>query len=479
MQRTTIGDVTTLWDDLPGRFQARLIFGVGAGDATFTTIEAPHIVEHLAMTGLGKSHADFNASVNPHLTFFEAIGDVAEVTKFLMHVCGALRSLPMNRLEHEQRVVGIEDGSPLPPDLAWAAFARIGFQGAGLGWTDGPLDVHASAEQIQAFVDEHFVAGNAVLVLSQTPPEGLRLDLPPGQRARRAAPSRFGPPMPGRVVGAPIPVLSFELPETDASLLLCAILRERIEDAVRHANGHAYEVRGSSTALDGLNMVVAISADAPEEHHRAVATVMWSELKRLASEGPDADEVDREVRRAESVMSDVTTTFDHMSDSACAFLVRGELISPAANLAATTAHGREGVHRDAQRALATALMALPESFSGLDDLPDRTTDTEALPSFPGRRFPRRTISFAPRKFFVELNDEGLAMPAAAGRWSDLVGVGVGDEFREVVFRNGTSNLVHQSFVKKADELFAEIDRRGAGVAYPLTLKQLEDHARAN
>lgn len=61
-QRIEIDGVSVLTAPGPDRVTAALVFGVGHRDETFATAEVTHLVEHLVMGALPKSHLECNAA---------------------------------------------------------------------------------------------------------------------------------------------------------------------------------------------------------------------------------------------------------------------------------------------------------------------------------------------------------------------------------------------------------------------------------
>lgn len=425
MQRTTIDGVTTFWEDLPGQFRAALVFGVGERDATFRTVGAAHLVEHLAMNGLPKSHIFRNAMVDLEVTTFLASGEPGEVVDFLAHVCRALGDLPYHQLEREARVLGVEGGSVALPALGWALARRFGLRGPGLAFTGGAGVDNLTAADLEAFVASYCVRSNAVLVLTQEPPAEIVLPLREGTRPPRLHPPRLPLATPALAHGeTPYPVLSFEIPDAPAAAAtVMKILDERVVDEARHSRGLIYDTATDAHRLDGSCIVVALQADAPEKDADEILGVLWTILNDLATDGPTQEELDLVRRGHAAYFDDIGARFDVLLDRAVAHLA-GRLVPDEEVRAAYADLDHETVRSWFAAGVRTALVGTPrpvrESLAGLADA--SATETGPEP-FVGESFPKRLVAFAPRGAGVTLNDDGLANKWVGGRWDDVVGLG--------------------------------------------------------
>lgn len=114
MNRTDVDGVPVLWQDAPAPLSACLVFGVGARHETFRTVGVTHLVEHLVMATLPKSHLDSNAHVDLGSTIFQATGRPEAVVEFISAVCAAIGDLPLSRLATEAGVLEAEGASGSP-----------------------------------------------------------------------------------------------------------------------------------------------------------------------------------------------------------------------------------------------------------------------------------------------------------------------------------------------------------------------------
>src|SRR3569833_300294 len=115
MQQSLIDGIPVFFAEGPGPVSAGLVFGAGRRDESFVRGGLTHLVEHMAMSALGRATIDCNASVNHEVTEFTAIGRGEQEAAFHTAVCSALQDLPVQRLAGEADVLRTESGSAAPP----------------------------------------------------------------------------------------------------------------------------------------------------------------------------------------------------------------------------------------------------------------------------------------------------------------------------------------------------------------------------
>jgi len=287
-----VGGIPTFW--IPGseRLSVALLFGVGVRDETLVVRGVNHLVEHLALFGLDHRTLDFNGHVTSTCTAFMVTGSVSEVQGFLDHLAASLRSLPLERLEHERRVLRTEAVSRGRSLHGLHLDFRFGPNGTGL------LDAEElglrwlGPEQLRSWMSTWFTAGNAALAVSGPDPRQLRLDLPDGPKPSRAAtpselitsPTWAG--VPGNVVA-----LSTTAERTRAWTVASVVLTAVAEHRLRQVDGRTYAVVDSVLSLDAERGAFYLGADCLDEEADAVRTALSSELARLRGQGPSADEL--------------------------------------------------------------------------------------------------------------------------------------------------------------------------------------------
>lgn len=479
MQQTSIDGVTTFWEQGPEPLTAILMFRVGARHESFRTAQITHLVEHLVMGTLPKSHLDHNAQVDLDTTTFYATGGPAEVTEFLSMVCAALRELPVDRIAREAGVLEAEEGSSEHPAVCWSLGLRYGFTGAGLVSTSGPGPRHHTADQVQQFAATHFVRDNAVLVLTGAPPAGLRLDLPAGPRPDVVPGRRSTLPLPAALHDdLPYPTLSVELPGLgEHRSILGAILCERLTDDLRHERGIAYECDFAMHRLDDSTLLTVFT-DGHEDKRDLIAGALWDTLRALATDGPTQAEVDHEIARDAAGHADPRATVDWLAAQAYRHLNDLPVKTREQHRRSIERVTPEMVRGWAAKALPSALMGLPEGLDArLDGLPDRTEDQRPEgPAVAGETFGRKTLSLAPRDLRVTAGDAGIAQTVDHYRlsspWHGVVGVAAAPGLRQLVLDSGASMLLVQRHVKNGERLFEMVDSRLADRMFDVSEEEI-------
>jgi hypothetical protein len=416
VQHDLVDGVPVLWTPSPAPFAAGLVFGVGRRDESFLQGGLTHLVEHLAMSAVGRTPLDCNASVELTTTGFTATGRPERVVEFLRRICEALCELPVHRLAIEADVLRTENGAVVSPAVGALLAERYGGTGAGLAGYREPALNALTAQDVQQWATTRFARGAAALWLSGPPPEGLSLPLPdgpapprPGQAVRPlTTPALVEHPVDGAVaVGAEVG----RLPGLTAT---SRILSDRVEDDLRHRRGISYTVGHEHLPIERDRRFVAVSADCREGSEALAARALWHGLVRLAEQGPTEAELEHDREGLEEYLSDPRAGIGEVQAAAAA-LVTGvphrtgdELLQEARSLTAQQV-------RDAAHALrADALLAVPV---GVDvSLPELTaTPRWSSEVVSGRVFPRRRFrSDAPRGARLVVGDDGISVDLGNG-----------------------------------------------------------------
>ncbi len=476
MHETTISGVPTYWLDGPAPLTGALVFRAGPVFETWRTAQVTHLVEHLAMSTLPKSHLDRNATVEPSLTVFHATGAAEEVVDFVNRIGRALSDLPTDRIELEAKVLRAEDGSSGSPALAHAVDLRYEYRGVGVLGAEGPGPHRLSADQVRAHAARYFTRDNAVLVFTGPPPEGIDLSLPAGEPVAEPAAVALPVPTPGYLPEAsPVPALSFVLAgRSEARGMLSRIFTERVEDRVRHAEGRVYEVVLDQVRLRRGESLVAVFTDGDEEHAEDVVRAMWEALGDLADSGPTPAEMDHDLDGLRRHLDDPRSVADQLVDAAGRRLAGAAPCSPQERLAEAGSVTAEELRGLAAGARATTLVTMPltprKALDGLVEVGEWEPPQFTLPS--GEGFGRKLLSLAPLDALITVSDEGISARlkgvSHGGRWEDVVGVAAARGLRLLVFARGAELLLTHLSVKNADRLFAIVDEHTAGVRFEAT-----------
>ncbi|MGH8939713.1 MAG: insulinase family protein, partial [Actinomycetes bacterium] len=173
LHRDEVDGVPVYWSQGSEPLSATLLFRVGVRDETFRTCGVTHLVEHLAMSTLGRRRHQYNASVDVTYTEFAASGRPEGVLAYLSDVCAALTKLPMDRLGTEAKVLAAEEGNSVHPAVGELLRQRHGQRALGLAGVSPPALDQIDAGTVTAHARRFFVRENAALALTGPPPAGL------------------------------------------------------------------------------------------------------------------------------------------------------------------------------------------------------------------------------------------------------------------------------------------------------------------
>jgi zinc protease len=293
LRRTEIDGVATVWCPVPGPLRAALTVRVGSADETLVTSGISHLLEHLALFGLGRPGDHSNGFVDQTQSVFTVEGDEAEVRDFLGDLTRHLVDPPVHRLDDERAVLGAEEAgrapSPLDAQLIW----RYGASGYGLAGLDqlgvrrvGPTDVIEWSHR-------YVTRANSVLWISGPPPAGLRLHLPDG--AARPAPDPRRTLLPGGPAWftGPAGRITLDAVVTRGwpATALADVLRGRMIDELRLGRAVAYSPEAGYSRLTRDAARLVAGTDLVAERQGEGVGPMLALLEHLSSGSGDGDGV--------------------------------------------------------------------------------------------------------------------------------------------------------------------------------------------
>jgi hypothetical protein len=364
VQRIELDGVPLFTSPGPGRATGALVFGVGLRDETYATLGITHLIEHLVMGTLPKSHLDCNATVDVESTVFYATGKPAAVAAFLTGVCAALSDLPVERMEKEIGVLQAENCTGSHPTAAVLWAARFRLDGPGLALAGGGVPEWLTEAAVREHARTWFVRDNAAALWHGERPDDLRLVLPEGPRPARQRPAV-------RVQTGP---LWLQGPTAGAGLLLTVpdaldaatgigvdVLTERMRDVARTERGLSYHADLEIVDIAPGHREVAVVVDAREGQEAEVARVLWEQYLDLCERGPSPAELEHSVEGfAEHLDSGDDVTLADLSRAAFAD-VFGLPFRPAAEgVPAWRAVTPEQVAAALRSCRPSAVLALPE-----------------------------------------------------------------------------------------------------------------------
>ncbi|WP_369139679.1 hypothetical protein [Modestobacter versicolor] len=477
MERTDVDGVPVFSAPGPERITAGLVFGVGFRDETFATREVTHLIEHLAMGALPKSHLKCNATTDVDSTTFFATGRPAAVRDFLEAVCRALSDLPLERMAMEVGVLQAESCGTGYSTAASMWAARYALTGPGLAVTDGPGPDCLTPEVVQAHAARWFVRENAALWCSGTLPAGLRLPLPSGPvpvRVRPVPRPQQGPVWTtGEAPGVGL-LLADDRPYDSALRMGVEVLSERLRDVARHARGLSYHVEGAGLDVTPERRELAVWVDAREGQEAPVAGIVWQQFSALCQDGPTAEELAHALAGFEEDVDgdpEAVATAD-VADAAQSAVTGMRPLPVADALAAWRSVTPADVVASLRAAWASALLYVPEwaQYAGPAGPVERRYTCNVVPGLPaGTVFQppavSRALRRAPRLTLV-VSDAVLAHADADGDvhcipWAAVEAVAPVDGSRGIVVvgRNLCSIVVHPDlYGRKAHERVVELVR---------------------
>jgi hypothetical protein len=302
LRSTDLGDVTRVeidgvpvfWVKDDGPCVAGLTFRVGQADENAVTTGITHLVEHLAMSTLGKQQYASNACVTAATTSFFMRGTPTEAAEFVQAVSAALGALPLSRLPLEARILRTEanhSSSSVSQHLLWL---RYGNQTYGLPFLRELAFNHPDPAFTQSWANERFNRANCVFWIAGSLPEGLGFPLTDGVRY----PLVDAKPIPTLDLPAAMPLkadrvtVGMEGGRTAASTTVFRILGTRLHDQVRLSAGLTYEIGYDRENITTDRAHNAVWLTCLPEQGTAVRVELTRNLESLAVQGPTQQELD-------------------------------------------------------------------------------------------------------------------------------------------------------------------------------------------
>lgn len=304
---TEVDGVPAVWAHAPGPLCAGLMIRMGAADETLPTAGTAHLLEHLALFGVGRPGDHSNGSVDQTVTTFHVTGDTDTVTGFLDAVTRQLTDVPLHRLEAERGVIEAEQAGRRSTTAQSLHTWRYGARTYGLAGQYQYGVSRVAPEELLAWSRRFVTRGNAALWLSGPPPAGLRLNLPDG--GFQAPPDPHESPLPALPAWYPGPrdgvALLSVLPRTPATSALRHVLRSRLVDELRTLRALAYSPGTDFSLLTGdtgrLLAFADLTPDRGADGVEAFLGVLEGLTRPTGSEGAvtpaDLEEWRRGVRR--------------------------------------------------------------------------------------------------------------------------------------------------------------------------------------
>ncbi|WP_426301955.1 insulinase family protein [Arthrobacter sp. R-11] len=432
-ERTEIDGVPVFWVAGPEPLTAHLVFRVGVRDETFMTTGITHLVEHLTMSAIQGPRHGRNASVEPSFTSFMVTGKPHVVTAFIADVCTKLGSPELDRLPVEKKILNAEGGMSAGPVEAAHVRYRYGLKSVGLVGVVPPALNAITENQVQEHLRSYFTAGNAALVLSGPPPEGLRLPLPQGPRRPLATQDRMDLPLP-MWFEQPAPLLgvSFEISaatddEREAACAMAQIVCERAHDELRQKHGWIYDIDFTPVFHKDGTGIMCFEADPPPEHLEETRLGLLRILRELRSHGPTQAELDAVAESWDGYETDPEGRFDAVIGAARYHLIDEPALDPAGRLSLVRSLTPSQCQEALDKLDQSLLVGVPEGVWLQDEGLNTEQERQHAPlrGQVYRRSIRGTIAGLPSSAQLVVGDEGISLNegnTCTIRWEDVVGV---------------------------------------------------------
>ena len=293
IQRTEVNGIPVFRAPATGSLtRAALLFRAGTVDETLPTHGITHMVEHMAVRGAAGRPYQFNAFVEQTRTIFWLEGSTADTADFLKTITEAISQLPFEHLEDERQVLRTEEESHPAGSLNGRLSSRFGATGYGLHdyFQYGLRWLQADA--LRVWVSRWFNASNCALWVHGDVPDGLELNLPPGERRSVPAIEPMRLVMPtitdsGRS-GLTISLLG------DRSIAMVAaarIIAKRAHMRVRVAEALSYAVGAEYYGLDNEAAELIAFADPRPENLREATVSLLEVIREFGASGPTPEEL--------------------------------------------------------------------------------------------------------------------------------------------------------------------------------------------
>jgi hypothetical protein len=291
----SVDGVPTFLSAREGPTRVALIFRVGRADESVVTSGVTHLVEHLAMSVVGKTDYAANAFVEPTRTVFHARGTPAEVADFLAKVCQGLTDPPLDRIQLESRILRTEAaGSARGGMVSTLMYAREGARGLGLLDLPELFIEEPDPAVALAWARQRFTVENAALWIAGEPPAQLHLALPAGSRHERielhAIPELRLPTVLTANRGGV--AVSLVVPRLSRMAMTLRIAAARVQQRLREEEGLSYQVSLDYQVLDAELAHVVLLATSLPAHGTQAADGMLDVIRRLSIDGPTEEELD-------------------------------------------------------------------------------------------------------------------------------------------------------------------------------------------
>lgn len=305
-ERYEVDGIPAFWVETPEPYFAVIAFRVGVADETLPRYGTTHIVEHLAMSKLGRLAFPHNAGVSINTTDFYAEGDEDEVRGFITEVCQSIGDLPMDLLERERRVLKAETETKGSGGvLTVMQDLRFGPASYGLPIYKETA-THGSLDWVPDWAAEWFTRQNAVIGVAGPKPLQFDIELPDGERKLPSIPKPVIAHLPALVSmgGSGETGVSWMGKRSIPLWVGVGLACERLREKLRKERGVSYGIAYGHNPWTGEDIHVSLIADSVPEHSNTVCSDILGEIEDLAKNGHTLEEQEEFFRLVDRQMRD-------------------------------------------------------------------------------------------------------------------------------------------------------------------------------
>jgi zinc protease len=455
-----VNGIPVLLAPTAGPMRAGLMFRVGRADKTLATGGITHLVEHLALHRHGTADYHYNGITSATTTQFLTQGTPEAVVTFLNDVCTNLRDLPLQRLATENKILETEAANKPTAVNEQMPLWRHGARDYGLlSYPEWGMHI-LTKEQVRQWAVARFNRRNVVLwIAGDRVPDGLRLDLPDGDRWRLPRESSALPVTPAYFsTGSPLIVMEAQVPRTRAAVMHTRLLERALFRELRQNRGLSYTAAAMYTTDGRSRATLTTIVDALPDKLDDTLECFLGELTNLERQQIDPAEFEA-VRKLELEAFDNPEVEANLLPRRATDLLTGFPSSTTAELVDGFHKARvEDIPEIAHAAKSSALLMVPHHLS------HKVVGFEAAPTcsrfgIAGTRYRSRTeqgLSLVRGADGVSLTrPEGSATVlfeecAALLRWQDGA--------RHLFGNDGINVRIEPTLFKMPATALADIDR---------------------
>ena len=362
--RTEIDGVPVFSASEDGPLRVALLFRVGKIDETLASNGITHLVEHLALTAVGQQPYEYNGFVEGLVTGFGMTGTPADVADYFQRLTAALASLPIDRLEHESRVLNTEQAARKVGRIDSLLSIRFGATGWGLSAYPEYGLMGVDASKVDRWRADRFTRENAALMVSGPVPDALRLELGHGDRwpVPPLEPASFRLPawMAAPAAGVGLSLLAGRSTRLTAVL---HIAERRAQARLRYEQGLSYEVGGSSVPLNADTAQVTLWADALPDNAAQVRDGLLAVVEALMASGPTDEEMRMELELVQKMLDDPRRTMGRLQGEVARELYAAANPRLEEALVELKQSSSADLAKGLEEAIQTGLMIVPEGLT--------------------------------------------------------------------------------------------------------------------